>query len=50
GFQTYLKLCEYQLFQPLFPLIARNFTPNHDTPMERILAQVLKNTDHRLQN
>ena len=33
GFQTYLKLCEYQLFQPLFPLIARNFTPNHDTPM-----------------
>ena len=50
GFQTYLKLCEYQLFQPLFPLIARNFTPNHDTPMERILVQVLKNTDHRLQN
>ena len=32
------------------PLIARNFTPNHDTPMERILVQVLKNTDHRLQN
>nr|WP_273543332.1 polynucleotide adenylyltransferase PcnB [Serratia fonticola] len=50
GYQTYLKLCEYQLFQPLFPLIARNFTPNHDTPMERILEQVLKNTDHRLQN
>ncbi|WP_121554427.1 polynucleotide adenylyltransferase PcnB [Gibbsiella quercinecans] len=50
GLPTYLKLCEYQLFQPLFPLIARNFTPNHDTPMERILIQVLKNTDHRLQN
>ncbi|MBH1930526.1 polynucleotide adenylyltransferase PcnB [Serratia rubidaea] len=50
GFQTYLKLCEYQLFQPLFPLIARQFTPNHNTPMERILVQVLKNTDHRLQN
>ncbi|NCG50190.1 polynucleotide adenylyltransferase PcnB [Serratia fonticola] len=50
GYLTYLKLCEYQLFQPLFPLIARNFTPNHDTPMERILEQVLKNTDHRLQN
>ncbi|WP_431225695.1 polynucleotide adenylyltransferase PcnB [Serratia sp. L9] len=50
GYQTYLKLCEYQLFQPLFPLIARHFTPNHDTPMERILVQVLKNTDHRLQN
>lgn len=50
GYQTYLKLCEYQLFAPLFPIIARNFTPNHDTPMECILAQVLKNTDHRLQN
>ncbi|MBI3311060.1 MAG: polynucleotide adenylyltransferase, partial [Serratia liquefaciens] len=50
GYPTYLKLCEYQLFQPLFPQIARHFTPNHDTPMERILAQVLKNTDYRLQN
>ncbi|PVZ83343.1 polynucleotide adenylyltransferase [Serratia sp. S1B] len=50
GYQTYLKLCEYQLFQPLFPLIARHFTPEKDTPMERILALVLKNTDHRLQN
>ncbi|WP_072010819.1 MULTISPECIES: polynucleotide adenylyltransferase PcnB [unclassified Serratia (in: enterobacteria)] len=50
GYPTYLKLCEYQLFQPLFPLIARHFTPNHDTPMEHILVQVLKNTDHRLQN
>ncbi len=50
GFQTYLKLREYHLFQPLFPPIARNFTPNHDSPMERILVQVLKNTDHRLHN
>jgi len=50
GYETYLKLCQYQLFQPLFPLIARNFTANQDTPMERILVQVLQNTDHRLQN
>lgn len=50
GYKTYLKLCEYQLFQPLFPLIARNFTEQHDSPMERILVQVLKNTDHRLHN
>ncbi|WP_071827053.1 polynucleotide adenylyltransferase PcnB [Serratia liquefaciens] len=50
GYPTYLKLCEYQLFQPLFPQIARHFTPTHDTPMERILVQVLKNTDYRLQN
>ncbi len=50
GYKIYLKLCEYQLFQPLFPLIARHFTEEHDTPMERILIQVLKNTDHRLHN
>ncbi|CQR20276.1 poly(A) polymerase I [Yersinia enterocolitica] len=50
GYKTYLKLCEYQLFQPLFPLIARNFTEHHDSAMERILVQVLKNTDHRLHN
>lgn len=50
GYKTHLKLCEYQLFQPLFPLIARNFTEQHDSPMERILVQVLKNTDHRLHN
>ncbi|OWF88624.1 polynucleotide adenylyltransferase [Yersinia entomophaga] len=50
GYKTYLKLCEYQLFQPLFPLIARNFTEHNDSPMERILVQVLKNTDDRLQN
>lgn len=50
GHQTYLKLCEYQLFQPLFPLIASQFTEQGDSPMERILVQVLKNTDFRLQN
>lgn len=50
GYTTYLKLCKYQLFEPLFPLIARNFTPNHATLMERTLVQVLKNVDHRLQN
>ncbi|MFV4845298.1 polynucleotide adenylyltransferase PcnB [Edwardsiella tarda] len=50
GYETYLKLREYQLFQPLFPVICRHFTPNGDSPLENILAQVLKNTDHRLQN
>ncbi|WP_421504407.1 polynucleotide adenylyltransferase PcnB [Edwardsiella piscicida] len=50
GYETYLKLREYQLFQPLFPVICRHFTPNGDSPMEKILAQVLKNTDHRIQN
>ncbi|QCR37120.1 polynucleotide adenylyltransferase PcnB [Nissabacter sp. SGAir0207] len=50
GYPTYRLLCEYQLFQPLFPLISRQFTESGDSPMERILAQVLKNTDHRLHN
>lgn len=50
GYEAYQKLCQYQLFEPLFPLIARHFTPSHDSPMERLLRQVLKNTDQRLQN
>ena len=50
GLATYKLLCEYQLFQPLFPVISRHFTPNGDSPLERIINQVLKNTDHRLQN
>lgn len=50
GYATYQKLCEYQLFQPLFPVIARHFTPAGDSPMERIIAQVLQNTDQRLHN
>lgn len=50
GYSTWLKLCEYQLFQPLFPTLARNFTEKGDSSMERMLAQVLKNTDTRIQN
>ncbi|MDX7997858.1 polynucleotide adenylyltransferase PcnB [Xenorhabdus sp. Reich] len=50
GYRTYKLLREYQLFQPLFPMIQRNLTQDGDSPMEKMLAQVLKNTDHRLQN
>ncbi|WP_262264667.1 polynucleotide adenylyltransferase PcnB [Pantoea dispersa] len=50
GYRTYLMMREYQLFQPLFPTLARNFTEQGDSPMERMLAQVLKNTDTRLHN
>ncbi|NDL12339.1 polynucleotide adenylyltransferase [Photorhabdus sp. HUG-39] len=50
GYSTYKLLREYRLFQPLFPLVQRYFTENNDSPMERILNQVLKNTDYRLQN
>ena len=50
GFATYKLLCEYNLFQPLFPTISRYFTEQGDSPMERIIAQVLKNTDTRIHN
>ncbi|MGV3345550.1 polynucleotide adenylyltransferase PcnB [Enterobacteriaceae bacterium LUAb1] len=50
GYQTYLKLREYHLFQPLFPTLARTFTEHGDSNLERMLIQVLKNTDLRLQN
>ncbi len=50
GYITYTKLCEYQLFQPLFPIIARHFTENKQSCTERMLHKVLQNTDYRLQN
>jgi len=50
GYRTWQMLCEYQLFQPLFPTLARHFTEQGDSMMERMLAQVLKNTDTRLHN
>ncbi|WP_338031923.1 polynucleotide adenylyltransferase PcnB [Cedecea colo] len=50
GYATYELLREYQLFQPLFPIITRNFTEQGDSPMEHMVARVLKNTDNRIQN
>ena len=50
GFDTYQLLREYNLFQPLFPTICRFFTENGDSPMERIIAQVFRNTDSRIHN
>ena len=46
GYETYKLLCEYHLF----PTITRYFTENGDSPMERIIEQVLKNTDTRIHN
>ncbi len=48
SYKSYLKLCEYQLFQPLFPLVSRYSTQHNNLLMERILIQLLKNTDYRL--
>nr|WP_269811541.1 MULTISPECIES: polynucleotide adenylyltransferase PcnB [Buttiauxella] len=50
GYDTYELLREYQLFQPLFPTITRYFTEQGDSPMERMITQVLKNTDNRIHN
>ena len=50
GYETYQLLREYNLFQPLFPTITRYFTDDGHSPMERIIAQVLKNTDNRIHN
>ncbi|SFR09758.1 poly(A) polymerase [Enterobacter sp. kpr-6] len=50
GYETYKLLRECSLFQPLFPTITRYFTEGGDTPMERIIDQVLKNTDNRIHN
>ncbi|MBT9432358.1 polynucleotide adenylyltransferase PcnB [Candidatus Sodalis endolongispinus] len=50
GEATYRLLCEYQLFQPLFPLISRNFTEHGDSYMEQMVIRVLANTDQRLRN
>ncbi len=50
GYDTWRLLHEYQLLQPLFPTITRYFTDKGDSPMERMVAQVLKNTDNRIHN
>ncbi len=50
GYETWKLLCEYSLIQPLFPTITRYFTESGDSPMERIIDQVLRNTDNRIHN
>ncbi|MBV4412550.1 MULTISPECIES: polynucleotide adenylyltransferase PcnB [Tenebrionibacter/Tenebrionicola group] len=50
GYETWRRLSEYNLLQPLFPVITRYLTSNGDSNMERIIAQVLKNTDNRIHN
>lgn len=50
GAKVYPLLRKYRLFQPLFPLIQRHFTPSGDSPLEKIIIRVLENTDQRLAN
>ncbi|HCH50741.1 MAG TPA: polynucleotide adenylyltransferase [Proteus sp.] len=48
GYKTYKLMRHFKLLEPLFPQIASRITEQQDTPMERMLEQVLKNTDYRL--
>lgn len=55
GYRTYQLLREYRLFGQIFPLIDSLFTPQQPvnkpiSNMEKIIEQVLKNTDYRLEN
>nr|WP_081298481.1 polynucleotide adenylyltransferase PcnB [Gilliamella apicola] len=50
GFKTYSLLREYHLFEQLFPIIERLFTQNHNSNLDKIIEQVLKNTDYRISN
>ncbi|MGB2079779.1 MAG: polynucleotide adenylyltransferase PcnB [Vibrio sp.] len=48
GYQTYKMLREFNLFAPLFPDVAREFTPDHSSHTEQMIETVLRSTDARL--
>ena len=50
GYDTYILLKQYHLFEQLFPVVERLFIQNHNGNMEKMIAQVLKNTDYRIAN
>ncbi|MWP48504.1 polynucleotide adenylyltransferase PcnB [Gilliamella sp. Lep-s21] len=50
GYKTYKLLREYCLFEQLFPIIDRLFAKNQNGYLEKIIEQVLKNTDYRIAN
>ncbi|OCG22303.1 MULTISPECIES: polynucleotide adenylyltransferase PcnB [unclassified Gilliamella] len=50
GYKTYTLLREYCLFEQLFPVIERLFVNNQNGYLEKIIEQVLKNTDYRITN
>ena len=50
GYNTYILLKQYQLFEQLFPIVERLFVHNNNGNLEKIIAHVLKNTDYRIAN
>lgn len=50
GFKTYGLLKTHHLFEQLFPVIERFSTQNQNSYLDKIVEQVLKNTDYRIAN
>ncbi|MXP67207.1 polynucleotide adenylyltransferase PcnB [Pantoea sp. Aalb] len=48
GVRTYHMMRKYKLFQSLFPILACSFTEQEDSKIEKMLVEVLKNTDKRI--
>ncbi|HCM64138.1 MAG TPA: polynucleotide adenylyltransferase [Morganella sp. (in: Bacteria)] len=48
GYKTFNLLREYDLLDMLFPLVAGPLKESGNTPLARIIDQVLKNTDYRI--
>ncbi len=49
GLETYHLMREYNLFQQLFPTIARHFTDDYSSQTEQMLDLALDSTDQRME-
>ncbi len=48
GLETYFLMRDYDLFRPLFPTIAEDFTDEGETLTEQMIELVLESTDKRI--
>lgn len=48
GLETYLLMRDYDLFRPLFPMIAQDFTDTGESYTEHMIELVLESTDKRI--
>ncbi len=48
GFETYLLMRDYNLFKPLFPMVAEEFTDTGESQTEHMIELVLESTDKRI--
>lgn len=48
GLETYLLMRDYDLFKPLFPLVAEDFTDDGESYAEHMIELVLESTDKRI--